>query len=198
MYPVYQAKFDKFFAANNWLWSGDKKTFAVSKPQIMNTVCFSIGPGAHKQPLHRDDRRYHVVAAKVDAYPEDLQRDTGIGWFVAAMNATIENGCTRFIPGSHLWEDERRPDDALVPYAELKRGDAFMMFASCYHGVGANMTNDQERLLFSCLMRGWLRQEENRYVSFTKEETLAVGKDDQKFVGYQLSESFVGWVRVRV
>ncbi|PMD50301.1 uncharacterized protein K444DRAFT_637688 [Hyaloscypha bicolor E] len=173
-----------------------EKTFATSKPQIMNTVCFSINPGAHAQPLHRDDWCYQVVAQKADRYPDDLQRDTGIGWFVAGKDATFENGATRFIPGSHLWEHGREPDDNLVSYAELKRGDAFMMFASCYHGGGANTTKDQERLLFSCFMtRGWLRQEENQYISFTREETLAMDKDVQKIAGYQLSEPFLGWVK---
>ena len=126
-------------------------------------------------------------------YPEDLQRDTDIGWFVAGKDATFENGCTRLIPGSHLWEHERQPDDALRSYVELKRGDAFMMFASCYHG-GANQTTDQERGLFSCFMtRGWLRQEEDYYISFSKEDTLKVDKDVQKIAGYQLSEPFLGW-----
>jgi ectoine hydroxylase-related dioxygenase (phytanoyl-CoA dioxygenase family) len=84
----------------------------------------------------------------------------------------------------------------LVSYAELKRGDAFMMFASCYHGGGANTTKDEERLLFSCFMtRGWLRQEENQYISFSREETLAMDKDVQKIAGYQLSEPFLGWVK---
>jgi ectoine hydroxylase-related dioxygenase (phytanoyl-CoA dioxygenase family) len=196
MHPLYQATCDKFLTTKNWFWSGDKKTFAESKPQIMNTVCFSIGPGAHKQPLHRDDWCYHVVADKADKYPEDLQRDTGIGWFVAGKTATKENGCTRFIPGSHLWEHERQPDDTLVEYAELQRGDAFMMFASAYHGGGANTTTDQERLLFSCFMtRGWLRQEENHYLSFSKEEASKMDKDVQKIAGYQLSEPFLGWIK---
>lgn len=144
MHPLYQATCDKPLITKNWFWSGNRKTYAVSKPQIMNTVCFSINPEANKQPLHRDDWCYHVVAEKADVYPEDLQRDTGIGWFVAGKDATFENGCTRFIPGSHLWAHKRQPDDALWPYDDLKRGDAFMMFASCYHGGGANTTADQE------------------------------------------------------
>jgi ectoine hydroxylase-related dioxygenase (phytanoyl-CoA dioxygenase family) len=196
MHPLYQETCDRFLTTKNWFWSGHEKTFATSKPQIMNTVCFSINPGAHAQPLHRDDWCYQVVAQKADKYPDDLQRDTGIGWFVAGKDATFENGATRFIPGSHLWEHGREPDDNLVSYAELKRGDAFMMFASCYHGGGANTTKDQERLLFSCFMtRGWLRQEENHYISFTREETLGMDKDVQKIAGYQLSEPFLGWVK---
>lgn len=94
----------------------------------MNTVCFSIGPGATAQPLHRDDWCYHVVARKVEAYPEDLQRDVGVGFFVAGKKATRENGCTRFIPGSHLWEHEREPEDELCAFAELEKGGFFLSF----------------------------------------------------------------------
>lgn len=94
----------------------------------MNTVCFSIGPGATAQPLHRDDWCYHVVARKVEVYPEDLQRDVGVGFFVAGKKATRENGCTRFIPGSHLWEHEREPEDELCAFAELEKGWYFSFF----------------------------------------------------------------------
>lgn len=94
----------------------------------MNTVCFSIGPGATAQPLHRDDWCYHVVARKVEVYPEDLQRDVGVGLFVAGKKATRENGCTRFIPGSHLWEHEREPEDELCAFAELEKGWYFSFF----------------------------------------------------------------------
>ena len=195
MHPLYQATCDKFLTTRNWFWSGHNKTYATSAPQIMNTVCFSINPGAHKQPLHRDDWAYHVVATKVDKYPDDLQRDTGLGWFVAAKDATVENGATRFIPGSHLWEHEREPDDDLVEYATLRKGDAFMMFASCYHGGGANQTEDQERLLFSCFMtRGWLRQEENHYLAIDKETMRKLPIEVQQVCGYSLSEPFLGWV----
>jgi hypothetical protein len=66
-----------------------------------------------------------------------------------------------------------------------------MMFASCHRGGGANTTTNQERLLSSCFMtRGWLRQEENQYISSTREEALAMDRDVQKIAGYQLSEPF--------
>lgn len=122
MHPLYQRVCNAFLRTTNWFWSGHKKTYATSLPQIMNTVCFSIGPGATAQPLHRDDWCYHVVARKVEVYPEDLQRDVGVGFFVAGKKATRENGCTRFIPGSHLWEHEREPEDELCAFAELEKG----------------------------------------------------------------------------
>ena len=195
MHPLYQATCDKFLTTRNWFWSGHEKITAISKPQIMNTVCFSINPGAHKQPLHRDDWAYHVVAQEVASYPDDLQRDVSLGWFVAAKDATFANGATRFIPGSHLWQHSREPDESLVSYAELKKGDAFMMFGSCYHGGGANTTLDQERLLFSCFMtRGWLRQEENHYLAIDREKIKKLPRDVQMVAGYALSDPWCGWV----
>lgn len=65
--------------------------------------------------------------------------------------------------------DEDRGNDRPEPpnedecfYAELNKGDAFIMLASCYHGGSANTTTDEYRLLFGTFVtRGYLRQEEN-------------------------------------
>jgi ectoine hydroxylase-related dioxygenase (phytanoyl-CoA dioxygenase family) len=141
MHPLYQAACEKFLTTKNWFWSGHEKISAESKPQIMNTVAFSIGPGAKAQGLHRDDWAHHVVATEVESYPEDLQRDAGVGFFVAAKKATIENGATRYIPGSHLWDHSQEPIDELCEYAVMEPGDAFIMFASCYHGGGKRFQN---------------------------------------------------------
>jgi ectoine hydroxylase-related dioxygenase (phytanoyl-CoA dioxygenase family) len=62
------------------------------------------------------------------------------------------------------WGGSEEPIEELTVSAELEVGDAFIMFGSCYHGGGANTTNDEERLLFSFSTRGWLRQE-NYYLS---------------------------------
>jgi hypothetical protein len=66
MHPLYHAVCAKFLTTKNWFWSGDKMTYSLSKPQIMNTVCFSISPSAHAQQLHRNYWAYHVVAKKAD------------------------------------------------------------------------------------------------------------------------------------
>jgi ectoine hydroxylase-related dioxygenase (phytanoyl-CoA dioxygenase family) len=54
------------------------------------------------------------------------------------------------------------PSEDLTYYAELKKGDAFIMLASCFHGGSANTTTGQYRLVFGTFTtRGWLEQEEN-------------------------------------
>ena len=131
----------------------------VSKPQLNNTIIFSIGPGAKAQDLHRDDPVHHNRAPGINAEQYELGRETGLGCFVGGKKTTKVNGATRFIPGSHLWDKLLPPDEDLTFYAELEPGDAFFMLSSAYHGGSANTTEDEERLVYSCFMtKGYLRQ----------------------------------------
>ncbi|EXJ95343.1 hypothetical protein A1O1_00463 [Capronia coronata CBS 617.96] len=193
--PLFQAVASMLLTDANWFWEGTEKRWAVSKPQLMNTTVFSIGPGATAQPLHRDDGIHHRIPKAIDSYPADLKRDTSLGFLVAGKKATKENGATRFIPGSHLWAHEQPPDESLCQYAELEKGDAFFMLSGVFHGGSANHTTDEERLIFANFMtRGWLRQEENQYLTYEKEVMQRLPVEIQKLVGYSLSEPFLGWV----
>lgn len=121
-HPVYQAVCAEFLTSRNWYWSGSKKVNTVSDPQLNNSICFSIAPGAWAQPLHRDSWCHHTYETEVKEYPDNYTRDVGIGWFVAGKPATRENGATRFIPGSHLWSKDRPPQEELTVHAELEPG----------------------------------------------------------------------------
>lgn len=33
-----------------------------------------------------------------------------------------------------MWDHETPPDESLCVFAELEKGDAFIMLASCFHG----------------------------------------------------------------
>jgi ectoine hydroxylase-related dioxygenase (phytanoyl-CoA dioxygenase family) len=121
-HPVYQAVCAEFLTSRNWYWSGNKKVDTVSDPQLNNSICFSIAPGAWAQPLHRDSWCHHTYEEEVAVYPDNYNRDVGIGWFVAGKPATTMNGATRFIPGSHLWSKDRPPQEELTVQAELQPG----------------------------------------------------------------------------
>lgn len=195
MHPTYRGVASSLLTQKNWFWEGLNKQWAVSRPQLSNTIVFSIAPGAAAQPLHRDDSIHQMVPKAVDVYPEDELRDASLGFFVAAKKATRENGATRVIPGSHLWDHEQPPDEELCTYAEMEKGDAFLMLASCFHAGSANKTTDEERLIFSTFAtRGTLRQEENQYLSVSQEKMKLLPVETQKFAGYSLSEPFLGWV----
>lgn len=89
-----------------------------------------------------------------------------IGLFVPACDTFKANGATRIVPGSHLWGDEKPdfgPDgNKGVIDAELKKGEAFIMLGSLYHGAG-NYTlptgNRTVHIMFMC--SGVHRQEVN-------------------------------------
>ncbi|KAF9770750.1 hypothetical protein IL306_011649 [Fusarium sp. DS 682] len=164
-----------------WIRS-DWKTF-VSKPQLNNTVIFSIAPGARDQDLHRDDMIHHHAVKRRMASEYKVGDDTGLGYFVAGKKTTRANGATRFIPGSHLWDHETPPDEKLSFYAELQPGDAFLFLSSCYHGGSANTTIDEERLMYSCFYtKSFLRQEENQYLVAPSQKMLETYDDDRNLL----------------
>ncbi|KAK0701344.1 hypothetical protein B0T21DRAFT_300532, partial [Apiosordaria backusii] len=157
--PLYQAVCDKMLTSENKSWLGQNLETSISRPQLNNTVVLSISPGARAQELHRDDMIHHNPLTAITADQYKIGRDTGIGWFVAGKKTTKANGATRFIPGSHLWDQMEPPNEDLAFFAELNPGDGFMMLSSCFHGGSANTTADQERLVYSCFMtKGYLRQ----------------------------------------
>ncbi|RFU33832.1 hypothetical protein B7463_g2472, partial [Scytalidium lignicola] len=196
---LYQAVCAQFLTTKSYPWYGDRDTLNVSPPQVNNTIAFSVRPGdSYDQPLHRDDDIHYADRPRVDVYPRTDSREYGIGFFVAGTKTTKTNGATRFIPGSHLEATEHPPDENFARYAELNPGDGFIMLSSCYHGGSANVTRDEERLLFSCFMtRGWLRQEENQYLAVPPEIAKTLPERIQKLLGYAVSEPMLGWLEFR-
>lgn len=157
---LYQSVSDALLTDTIYDYCGQKLETFTSKPQLNNTIVFSIGAGAKAQELHRDDAMHHnrIPAISADQY-EIGKRDTGLGCFVAGKKSTRVNGATRFIPGSHLWDRDIPGREDLAFYAEMEPGDAFFMLSSAIHGGSANTTADEERLLYSCFMtKGFLRQ----------------------------------------
>jgi ectoine hydroxylase-related dioxygenase (phytanoyl-CoA dioxygenase family) len=147
--------------------------------------------------MYRDDQIHHQNHRAVAKH--ELGRDTGIGFFVAGKKTTRQNGATRFIPGSHLWDYAEGPacEDQAV-YAELNPGDGFMVLSGCFHGGSANKTENEERLVYSCFYtRSWLRQEENQYLANDTAKILELPRWLQERVGWSLSTPFLGWVNLK-
>lgn len=156
---LYRDVCDDLLSVSSPAWHGQRRDISVSRPQLNNTIVFSIMPGAKRQELHRDDMIHHNVLPATTADEYKKGRDVSIGFFVAGTKTTKANGATRFIPGSHLWDAEQPPVEELAAQAELNPGDGFIMLASAFHGGSANTTADEERLLYSCFMtKGYLRQ----------------------------------------
>ncbi|PTU24764.1 hypothetical protein P175DRAFT_0489857 [Aspergillus ochraceoroseus IBT 24754] len=167
-----------------------------SPPQLNSTVCFYLNPDSPDQLLHRDDQIHQHWNGAASEYV--LGRDAVCSMFAALTPATRDNGTTRFIPGSHLW-DYKEPypvgQDPRLRYAELNPGDCFMMLGSVVHASSANTTTDQRRVLISThVSRSNLRAEENHFLTYSLEEVKKFPLWLQQFIGYTVSKPFCGWV----
>ncbi|XRM38783.1 hypothetical protein ABZX51_002179 [Aspergillus tubingensis] len=199
MNPLFHQVCDHFLTSRRWYWWGDEKKMSLSKPYVHSCTAMRIGPGGKAQPLHRDDyinHRYHTEIGQWDDV-RDIERESAVGLFVAGCRVTRENGGTQFIPRSHLWGTERTtpPKVEQCIFADMEKGDGFIMLASAFHGGGSNITENEYRLMFATfVVRGYLRQEENQFLAVPADVARTYDRETLEFMGYAMSEPACGYV----
>ena len=112
----------------------------------------------------------------------------------AISDFTADNGATRFVPGSHEWPHDREAKEDEVEQAVMPKGSIAIWLGSTLHGFGENRTG-QQRLgipLTSCL--GWLRQEENLYLTVPPEKAVEFPEALIQKIGYQQQGIGLGFV----
>lgn len=164
------------------------------------------GPGSDDQLLHRDEAVWSDVP---HPHPE-LQ----LASVIACVDFTRDNGATRVVPGSH-----RRPDRQLTPieqitrsppptddeiaYAEMAAGSAVVYLGGTIHGGSANVTDIERRGIHLSYCLGWLRTEENNYLSVPPEVAATLPRRAQEVLGYAVHDSllrgggYLGQVRMQ-
>jgi len=156
--------------------------------QLHLTQVISVLPGETDQPLHRDELAW-------DFFPFPLDYDVQCNTMWAMTDFTVENGATRLVPGSHLTEGKQTyPDEAIVR-AEMERGSVFFYSGKVYHGAAANDSDKVRQGINITYCVGWVRQEENQYLSTPIEVARTLDDDLLKLMGYQMGGLAVGYVR---
>lgn len=74
-------------------------------PLLSVSLTFNVGYGAPRQRLHRDDNIWHTNHDK----PWRLEEESQFAILIAGVDVKRENGATMFVPGSHRWDDGRKP-----------------------------------------------------------------------------------------
>ena len=156
-----------------------------NKFQLSSSVVISLGPGEEKQELHRDDLVYPFK------HPITQQSVITVIW--ALDEFTEENGATLVVPGSHYWDDERKPNIKDAVPASMSRGSVVILLGSVYHAGGTNQTNATRTGLLYGYCLGWLRQEQNQYLAVPPSVAINLPEDLQKLIGYTVHEPFLGW-----
>lgn len=187
---------EKFLAKKNAFWIGENLNIGYSPSIVSSSIAFRVGPGAPVQALHRDDHSDHNIRRFQKSYEYGSESQVGVS--VALSKVTKENGGTRFIPGSHLWDHFRKPHEDQCIQVELDEGDGFFMLASVFHGAGSNVTENQFRtllILFMCNATG--RQKENIYLQTPVEYFQQFNPLELKHLGLTMSEPFSGMLELQ-
>ncbi len=163
------------------------------------------GPGSEEQFLHRDE----LVWSDVPHPHPELQLAT----VIAFVDFTRANGATRIVPGSHRWPDRERPaiEQLLreppgpdqIAYAEMPAGSAVVYTGGTIHGGGSNVTDIPRRGAHMSYCLGWLRTEENNYLSSPPAVAATLPRRAQELLGYAVHDGiprgggYLGMVRMQ-
>jgi ectoine hydroxylase-related dioxygenase (phytanoyl-CoA dioxygenase family) len=158
---------------------------ACDRYQLHLTQVIRIKPGQPRQPLHRDRLAWGGFL------PASIEPQFNTIW--AMTDFTQENGATQIVPGSPTWPESRKAQPHEIGYAEMKAGSVLLYSGSVIHSGGENRA-DHDRIginITYCL--GWLRQEENQYLSCPPSIARTLDKKLQALLGYSMGSYALGY-----
>ena len=149
------------------------------------TQTIDIGPGAAAQEIHRD--RY----AWGKYLPREIEPQFNTIW--ALTDFTAENGATQCVPGSQDWDWSQSHTTEQICQAEMTKGSVFIYSGSVLHAGGENRSSAHRVGLNLTYCLGWLRQEENQYLSCPPEIAKNFDPALQDLLGYTQGEYALGY-----
>ena len=152
--------------------------------QLHLTQIIRIRPGETAQTIHRDRWAW-------GKHLSHLEPQFNTIW--AITDFTSENGATQVVPGSTQWPDDQEIQPEQITQAEMKAGSVLVYSGSVFHGGGAN-TSDHDRIGINITYAlGWLRQEENQYLSCPPELAKDLSPTLQGLAGYAMGQYALGY-----
>ena len=155
--------------------------------QLHLTQSIAIGPDSPAQYLHRDQWCFDTFP-----FPRDVDVEVATIW--ALTDFTEEIGATRIVPDSHRTPDSQGYEPADTLPAIMDRGSVVLYLGSTVHGGGANHTDRVRYAINIDYVLGWLRQEENQYLTYTLDEVRSFPERLQKLIGYEIGAYALGYV----
>jgi len=154
--------------------------------QLHFTSAVAIAPGESAQILHRDRGIWGGYL------PRRVEPLFSTIWSITPF--TRANGATQVVPGSHLWDKERQPEPHEIAYAEMSPGSVLCYNGTVLHGGGANATSSEVRTgVFMHYALGWLRQEENQYLSCPPHHAGRLSPELRALIGYSKGGYVLGF-----
>jgi len=152
--------------------------------QLHLTQLIRIMPGQAAQPIHRDRWAWGRQMPGVEPQVNTI-------W--ALTDFTAANGATQVVPGSQVWPDDRKAQAAEIARAEMQAGSVLIYTGTVFHGGGANVSDEDRWGLNITYALGWLRQEENQYLSCPPQIARTLEPDLQALLGYAMGNYALGY-----
>ena len=152
--------------------------------QLHLTQLIRIMPGQPAQAIHRDRWAWGKNLSHVEPQLNTI-------W--ALTDFTEANGATQVVPGSVDWSDDREPEPHEIGRATMRKGSVLVYIGSVFHGGGANDSDMDRWGLNITYALGWLRQEENQYLSCPPEIARTLPADLQALIGYAMGGFALGY-----
>lgn len=152
--------------------------------QLHLTQIIRIRPGQGAQQIHRDRWAW-------GKYLKDIEPQCNTIW--ALTDFTEENGATRVVPGSVGWPDDRKAQPDEICQAVMPAGSVLLYTGSVFHSGGENRSNADRVGINITYSLGWLRQEENQYLSCPPEIARNLPAQLQDLLGYTIGSYALGY-----
>ena len=148
-----------------------------SRYQLNVAQVMDRGPGAEQQLLHRDE--------DVWVHLPRPHAEVQLASVIALVDFSAELGATVVAPGSHRWERGREPKPEELASAEMPAGSAVVYLGSTIHAGGRNATAGcWRRGMHMSFVVGWLRTEDNNYLSTPPDVARTLPRRSQELLGY--------------
>ena len=152
--------------------------------QLHLTQIIRIRPGQGAQPIHRDRWAWGKHLAHIEPQFNTI-------W--AITDFTAENGATRVVPGSTQWADDTDIPPEKITQAEMSAGSVLVYSGSVFHSGGENRSQADRIGINITYTLGWLRQEENQYLTCPPELAKDLSPSLQELAGYAMGQYALGY-----
>ena len=157
-----------------------------SKKLLLNTTqAINISPGEGAQDLHRDRFAWGTNL------PKEIETQLSTIWALTEFSEA--NGATRIVPGSHRWDWKRQAQPDEIYQAVMAPGSVLLFTGSVIHSGGRNESTQQRIGLNITYCLGWLRQEENQYLSCPPDIAKDLSPELQDLLGYTQADYALGY-----
>jgi len=150
--------------------------------RLSNTELMVLNKGQKNQMFHSDAGSWYRAQKKERGDAVNGEGEILVSANCALTDFSCDNGATRVVPGSHLWEEGRVPKESEICLATMDKGSALLYSGNVLHSGGENTTENIRTGLYLGYVVSWLRPIENQLVTNNPKDIFALPESAQQLL----------------